>query len=69
MDFTASTQRLLRLAEVVERTGLSRSSLYAAIQRGTFPGPVKIGPRSSAWPESEIVGWINDRISERDASR
>jgi prophage regulatory protein len=70
MPSTDSPQlRLLRLKEVIAKTGISRSSIYAAVQAGDFPRPVKIGARSSAWLESEINIWIRDRITERDSSQ
>ena len=57
---------LLRRPAVSARTGLSRSSIYQAILDGTFPKPVKLGPKSVAWPSNEIDAWIQARI---DASR
>jgi prophage regulatory protein len=60
---------LLRLREVRRRTGKSRSGIYRGIADGTFPAPVKLGERASAWVESEIEAWIADRIAERDAGR
>lgn len=53
--------RLLRRREVEARTGLARSTLYAAIARGTFPRPVRIGRRAVAWPEEAIAQWIAQR--------
>lgn len=53
---------LLRLPEVCRRTGLSRSTLYARIQEGTFPAPVNIGARSVAWPSHAVDMWIRERI-------
>jgi len=58
--------RLCRKAEVVERTGLSASSVYALASKGRFPRPVKLGERSAAWVESEVTAWIEARIAERD---
>lgn len=58
-------QRLLRLNEVKQRTGLSKSSIYNQIADGTFPEPVPIGARAVAWVEAEIEEWINNRIAER----
>jgi prophage regulatory protein len=58
-------QRLLRLNEVKQRTGLSKSSIYNQIADGTFPEPVPIGPRAVAWVEAEIEEWIGNRIAER----
>ncbi|HEU0044211.1 helix-turn-helix transcriptional regulator [Sphingomonas sp.] len=45
---------LLRLPAVVERTGLSRASVYLHVHKGVMTPPVKIGDRSAAWPEAEI---------------
>ena len=55
-------RKLMRLPEVMEVTGKSRSSIYADPD---FPKPVKIGARSSAWPSSEIDDWIKQRILQR----
>lgn len=62
----AATLRLMRLSEVRECVGLSRSEIYRRVQSGDFPAPVKIGAMASAWPHHEISGWIADRIAERD---
>ena len=60
--------RLLRRPEVELLTGLSRSRIYAKMDRGTFPRPVKTGPRAVCWVESEISEWQLQRIAERDES-
>lgn len=57
------TNKILRLPEVIERTGRSRSSLYADIDEGTFPAPINLGARAVGWIESEINQWIEDRIN------
>jgi prophage regulatory protein len=58
--------RLLRLHVVKARTGRSRSCIYDDIKRGSFPRPVKLGPRAVAWVESEVDAWIAARIEARD---
>ena len=58
--------QLLKMPEVRAKTGLSRSHLYALAQNGEFPKPIKLSERSSAWVESEVEGWIEDRITQRD---
>lgn len=58
---------LLRLPQVKARTGLSRSEIYRRIAADTFPAPVKIGERASAWSSAEVERWIAERIAERDA--
>lgn len=50
--------RILKLPEVIERTGLSKSSIYAYKKEGLFPKPINLGPRSVGWIEQDIVGWI-----------
>ncbi|MCB1609764.1 MAG: AlpA family phage regulatory protein [Xanthomonadales bacterium] len=67
------SERLLRLPEVLSRTGMSRSSLYRAIGSGGFPAPVKLrtnltshpGSGCSAWLESEVAEYIAARVAER----
>ncbi|MGX5835748.1 dipicolinate synthase [Aeromonas piscicola] len=57
-------KKLLRLSEVLERTGYSRSWIYRLISDNSFPQPIKIGSRSIAFVENEVEGWINQRIAD-----
>lgn len=50
----------------MDRTGLSRSSVYSLAQQGKFPKPLKQSERSSAWVEDEVLEWIAERIKARD---
>jgi prophage regulatory protein len=54
----------MRLPQVKEMTGLSRSTIYSWITAGRFPAPVRLGPRSVAWLKEEIEAWVHARISE-----
>ncbi len=56
----------IKLPSVMARTCLSRSSIYSKIQKGEFPSPVKLGPRASAWVETEVDVWLEQRIECRD---
>ncbi len=49
--------RLLRLPEVMERVGLSRSTIYDRMERGTFPKSHKISTRAVGWNEYEVNEW------------
>ncbi|EBX8629359.1 AlpA family transcriptional regulator [Salmonella enterica] len=60
-----TSQRFLRLTQVMDKTGLKRSQVYAYMKTGDFPKSVKIGPSSVAWLESEIDEWINTKINNR----
>jgi prophage regulatory protein len=55
-------ERILRLSDVKERTGLSRSTIYLYINDGVFPRPINLGARCVGWLESEIDGWIEKCI-------
>lgn len=57
--------KLLRISQVLDRTGQSRSTLYTRIKEGTFPKQVDLGPRSVRWVEAEVDDWISRRISDR----
>ena len=59
-------ERLIRFPETIKRTSKSRAGIYAAIARGDFPKPVKLGPKSVAFVESEIDAWIESLRSDRD---
>ena len=60
-----SNSRILRLASVLERTGLTRSTLYRKIELGTFPRQIRISERCVGWRESEIDGWLRNPIYYR----
>jgi prophage regulatory protein len=64
------TESLLRLPEVERRTGLRRAHLYKLARAGTFPKPLKIGARASAWRASQVAAWIASRVAAdaRDAA-
>lgn len=55
--------RLLRRPEVELQCGIGRSSLYHRMSQGLWPKPIALGPRSVAWPESEVIALNAARIS------
>lgn len=52
--------RILRLNTVLDRTGLSRSTLYRKVQTGTFPKQVRIAARCTGWRESAVNDWVRN---------
>lgn len=50
--------RFIRLEEVINKVGLSRSSIYRRIENEGFPKPVLLGGRASGWLESEVDDWL-----------
>lgn len=62
--------RAITLKEVIIRTSLRKSAIYAKIAAGTFPQPAKLGGGTrSAWLENEIDEWVAGQFAERDASK
>lgn len=57
---------ILRLPEVEKRTGLRRASIYRRAAAGTFPKPVRMGPNSTGWLESEIDSFIAEAVAQRN---
>lgn len=58
--------KIIRLKEVIDSTGLARSTIYKYIGEGTFPKPVSLGDRCVGWVNNEVHDWILARIEERD---
>lgn len=58
---------ILRLPCVIQRTGLSRSSIYSYVSQKRFPAPIRLGARSVGWLETDINDWIASRIKEARA--
>ena len=75
---TKPKTRLIRLPEVLNRTGYGRTSIYRKMEEGTFPKCLKLGSpvkdptqfdsRAIAWIEDEVDQWVESRIEERDSN-
>lgn len=61
--------RILRLNAVLDRTGLSRSTLYRKMQAGTFPMNLKISARCAGWRQSAVEEWLRNPICYETADR
>ena len=57
-----SNKKILRLAQVKEKTGLGRSTIYAEMSKGNFPKSISLGIRSIGWIEESIDDWIDERV-------
>ena len=58
-------KRIYRLPQVMEMTGLSRSSIYLAVSRNKFPKPMKLGSRAIGWNEEALAQW-QQKIQETE---
>lgn len=61
------TMRFIRVRETIQKTGLSKSSIYDLMAQGQFPQTVRLGGRSVAFVESEVDTWMAERIAARHA--
>lgn len=59
------SKRVIRLPKVIEKTGLRRSSIYAAMKDQRFPSSINLSLRCVGWLENEIDQWISDRMEAR----
>jgi prophage regulatory protein len=57
---TETPDRILRLKIVLDRTGLSRATLYRKVQAGTFPKQIRIAARCAGWRESAVNDWMRN---------
>ncbi|OIN83813.1 helix-turn-helix transcriptional regulator [Francisella sp. TX07-6608] len=51
-------RKIMRIKEVVEVTGVSRSTIYRWVDKGIFPKYVKLSPTSTGWYAEDINNWL-----------
>ena len=59
--------RLLRLPQVIDRTGLGKTKLYELQKDGLFPMRIKITAHAVAWIEEEVETWIAGKVADSRA--
>jgi predicted DNA-binding transcriptional regulator AlpA len=60
---------ILRIKQLIERTNLSRATLYVLMANDpTFPKKIQLTARSIGFLESEVDGWIQSRAQLRGAA-
>lgn len=62
-----SPLKILRMAEVVELTGLSRVTLWRLERDGRFPTRLQLSKNAVGWRDDEVMDWVQSR--PRVASR
>jgi prophage regulatory protein len=62
---SSQTRRILRISDVAEKTGLSKSYIYALVHNGQFPQSIRLvkGGTAVGWLESDVEQWIDDCIN------
>ncbi|WP_426370448.1 helix-turn-helix transcriptional regulator [Pseudocolwellia sp. HL-MZ7] len=57
------SNKINRLPVVIDKTGLSRSSIYLRMSKGEFPQSISLGDRAIGWLEADIEQWLEDKIA------
>jgi prophage regulatory protein len=65
----ATHKGVFRLPRVRKFSGLSTTAIYAGAAKGTFPRPIKIGKRASAWLVEDLEEWLSHQASEARSNR
>ncbi len=57
--------RFLRLPEVLNLVGVTRSTLYRWMDAGAFPKQISVGGNIVVWVESAVTAWMEDQMASR----
>lgn len=66
-----TSPKVLRIKDVIQKTGLARSTIYDRISKKSprydqnFPKPIKLGLAAVGWFEHEIDAWLHAQASIR----
>ena len=56
---------IIRLKATIQKTGLSKSTIYTLLSENKFPKRVQLSARSIGFSEAEIDLWIAEKLSQR----
>lgn len=65
----ATSLRAIRLPEVINLTGLSRSQIYRLEATGRFPPRIALSERTTAWLAHEVSAWVAERARQSRGER
>jgi prophage regulatory protein len=60
---------MLRLAQVMDMTGLGKTKIYDLQAAGNFPMRVQITAHSVGWIEEEVQTWLARRVAASTSLR
>ncbi|MCW8346091.1 AlpA family transcriptional regulator [Vibrio sp. ZSDZ65] len=67
-QYQTVTDRIVRIKELTQLTGLSRSTIYDKINSrsprydATFPKSLKLGSRAVGWLSTDVSRWIESKV-------
>lgn len=56
----------LRVAQLAPMLSMSRATIWRKVAAGTFPKPVKLSERITAWPVDAIQAFVDKAHEEAD---
>jgi prophage regulatory protein len=62
------TTKLLRIADVSNKTTLAKSTIWLKMSQGKFPKPTKLSDSINVWRESDIDAWIGQHFKPKEAA-
>jgi len=68
MSADPNPSEIVRIAEVLELTGLRRTMLYDLISKGRFPAQINLGARAVGWYKREVLEWICSRSAAKQVN-
>lgn len=58
---TATVDRMLAPPAVMEKTSLSRTTLWRLVKRREFPAPAKLSPGRVGWSANAVEDWLSEK--------
>jgi prophage regulatory protein len=55
-------EQFLRLPQVMEITGLAKSTVWLWVKEGRFPAPIKLSARVTVWQLSDVKAWQHKKV-------
>jgi prophage regulatory protein len=56
--------KYVRMSQLIEIVPMSKATIWRKLKDGTFPKPVKLGDRITAWRLDQIEAWLAARHGE-----
>jgi prophage regulatory protein len=56
--------KYVRMSQLTEIVPMSKATIWRKLKDGTFPKPVKLGERITAWRFDDIEAWLAARHCE-----
>lgn len=53
--------QILKVKDITEALGLSRTTIYRMERAGTFPQRIRLGPNSVCWDPEQVAAWLATR--------